>query len=136
MSPQIDEMLMIEPPAFLAISGTACFVPRKTPVELTSMIWVQLSNVWSATVLHALCAVCAGRLGSRPETPAIFASTLLSAIPTWQSPRAIASSKLESSGRIGCEIRPPPSHDRLSFPDAVLAYEQGDERAISGYFRR
>jgi hypothetical protein len=42
--PQIDEMLMTEPPPARFMAAWTALVPRKTPVELTAMTWFQLSN--------------------------------------------------------------------------------------------
>src|ERR1044072_4908172 len=47
--PQIDEMLMIEPPPERCMAGTAALVPRNTPVALISMTRFQCSSLWSAS---------------------------------------------------------------------------------------
>ena len=54
----MDEMLTIDPPPALFISGTAHFVPRNTPLALTSMIWSQssvgMSKSWCLRDMPAL----------------------------------------------------------------------------------
>ena len=46
--PHMEELLTIEPPPFLIISGTAYFMPRKTLLRLTVMQRSQLSSDSSA----------------------------------------------------------------------------------------
>src|SRR2546422_10057899 len=36
-NPEIDEMLTMAPPPAWRMAGTACFIPRKTPLAFTSM---------------------------------------------------------------------------------------------------
>ena len=70
--PQIDEMLMIEPPPARCMAGTAALVPRNTPVELISITQFQCSSVWSASRGPAVWPVWMLSLGSRPEMPAML----------------------------------------------------------------
>jgi hypothetical protein len=37
-NPEIEEMLTMAPPPDCRIAGTACFMPRKTPLALTFMM--------------------------------------------------------------------------------------------------
>ena len=48
-SPEVDEMLMIEPPPALLMAGMAAFVPRNTPFALTSITSSQVDSSVSST---------------------------------------------------------------------------------------
>jgi len=53
-SPMMEEMLMMDPPPASSILGTAALVPRKTPLELTSMILSQPSMAVSSVKARLL----------------------------------------------------------------------------------
>src|SRR5262249_58232229 len=67
--PQIDDMLMIEPPPARCMAGIAALVPRKTPVALISITRFHCSSVCSASRGPAVRPVWMFNFGSRPEMP-------------------------------------------------------------------
>src|SRR5271170_7758552 len=97
ISPEIDEMLTIEPGWFSRISGSACFEPRNTLSAFTAMPRRHSARLKSS-------------IDPRIATPALFTSTdRLPIVSRAQAIAAIQSSSLETSWRIECATPAPNS---------------------------
>ena len=76
-NPIIDDILTMEPPPVVCICGTACFVPRNTPVELIFMIRSQFSKLLGSSTLLLLTPALLTSISNLPnlETAVSIAET-------------------------------------------------------------
>ena len=66
VTPEIDEMLTIEPPPAFFISGIANFMPRNVPVALTAMILSQAAVSNRSSTALPLIPASLTRMSSLP----------------------------------------------------------------------
>src|SRR5437867_2972926 len=130
-NPEIDEMLTMAPPPACRMAGTACFIPRKTPLAFTSMrvsqaaeLSVSGSNVplmpalltrtWSLPKLTTVVAMASRQSASRVTssfTKHACAPVLAMSAATWDpsaSRRSPTTTFAPSLAKIVASLRPIP----------------------------